>query len=329
MSEEYKEYVEVHKKIKEILNACADGEYIFRGEKEWYENISSGLYRYYCEAGDKEKSLIDFNDFSVAWEKDILEKAKNHFQGGTSPIEILTELQHYGGKTTLIDFTYNLHAALFFACDRSSGKDGRVILLNKSKLIELEHPEKGIDYASNEDHILIPSTSKNIRATSQNSVFVHAPKGLIEKQYIGRDKIITIEEKLKLNMLRYLESRFGIHTGTIYNDIHGFIQNSENYSVPAAEFYIGGKCFRDGKYKKAIEHLTEYINTSADDELASAYFIRGLVYEKFGNFAGALADYEEVSKFYAGVNIEEALTEVVEENIVRVREKINRKKNNK
>ena len=33
--------------------------------------------------------------------------------------EILTELQHYGGKTNLIDFTTDYLIALFFACDGS------------------------------------------------------------------------------------------------------------------------------------------------------------------------------------------------------------------
>ena len=46
----------------------------------------------------------------------------------TTDFEILTEIQHYGGKTNLIDFTIDYLVALFFACDGHHDKDGRVIL---------------------------------------------------------------------------------------------------------------------------------------------------------------------------------------------------------
>ena len=47
--------------------------------------------------------------------------------------ETLTELQHFGGYTNLIDFTTDSHIALFFACDGSRGKPGRIILLEKTE----------------------------------------------------------------------------------------------------------------------------------------------------------------------------------------------------
>ena len=46
----------------------------------------------------------------------------------TIDFEILTEIQHYGGKTNLIDFTTDYFIALFFACDGHHDKEGRVIL---------------------------------------------------------------------------------------------------------------------------------------------------------------------------------------------------------
>ena len=42
------------------------------------------------------------------------------------------ELQHYGGKTTLIDFTQNIYIALFFACNGSFDENGRITLLSRS-----------------------------------------------------------------------------------------------------------------------------------------------------------------------------------------------------
>ena len=45
-------------------------------------------------------------------------------------LEILTKIQHYGGSTNLIDFTKDYFVALFFACDSSPNKPGRLISLN-------------------------------------------------------------------------------------------------------------------------------------------------------------------------------------------------------
>ena len=46
----------------------------------------------------------------------------------TVDFEILTEIQHYGGKTNLIDFTTDYLIALFFACDGHHDKEGRIIM---------------------------------------------------------------------------------------------------------------------------------------------------------------------------------------------------------
>ncbi|MCE2403085.1 FRG domain-containing protein [Candidatus Poribacteria bacterium] len=41
---------------------------------------------------------------------------------------MLTQLRHYGGKTNLIDFATDYLRTLFFACDGSHDKDGRIIM---------------------------------------------------------------------------------------------------------------------------------------------------------------------------------------------------------
>ena len=52
----------------------------------------------------------------------------------TIDFEILTEIQHYEGKTNLIDFSTDYFIALFFACDGSPDEDGRVILQKSIQL---------------------------------------------------------------------------------------------------------------------------------------------------------------------------------------------------
>ena len=344
MDDNYEEHPEVHKKIKDILNACAGNEYIYRGEKRKHKNISSGLYRHYCETKEEDLS-VNPNDFSVTWEEDTLERVEKHFQDNFSPIEMLTELQHYGGKTTLIDFTFSLYTALFFACNGRFKEDGRIILLNRAKLKGLEKPGKGIDYANNTNYILIQPTSKNTRVTFQNSTFVHAPKGYIDQENLGENiKDIKIEKRLKSDMLEYLKVRHGIHDETIYNDLQGFIKNDENYFMQESDLYIGMQSIQAKKYEKAKRHLTKFIdsgyntktpnahyhraaakemlgyNCSAvedldiaiteDQNFASAYELRGKCYQKLRNYNEALANYKHAERLHKEQNNKDELQNV-------------------
>ena len=116
-------------KITEIAEKSADADYIYRGEPEHYEKVCSSLYREYPRT-----EWIPF-DIPKAQEN-MLEEAKAYVSktddiDETDDIAILTQLQHFGGKTNLIDFTEDYLIALFFACDGSHEKEGRVILLKR------------------------------------------------------------------------------------------------------------------------------------------------------------------------------------------------------
>ena len=133
--------------IREIEKKSKGGGYIYRGERKLHKDpphngkVSSNLWREYgIEKGHFAIELV---------QKEILAAAKKHtgdlpqdfrLDVTASPntvgestqeamdFEILTEIQHYGGKTNLIDFTTDYFIALFFACDGRYDKDGRVIL---------------------------------------------------------------------------------------------------------------------------------------------------------------------------------------------------------
>ena len=105
--------------------------------------------------------------------------------------EILAQLQHYGGKTNLIDFTTDYLIALFFACDGSHHKDSRVILQKR----------ESEDYQSK-----TPSEAIK-RVESQKSVLLRSPKG-----FINPDVVVIIPKELKLSVLNYLEKYHDIST---------------------------------------------------------------------------------------------------------------------
>ena len=120
--------------IREIEEKSSLGDYIYRGEPErheespYYGKICSSLYRQYAR--------IEADEFDIeVVQEEILADAKAYSHDTDDPFEILTKLQHHGGKTNLIDFTTDYLIALFFACDRSDSlkEDGRLILFKKTR----------------------------------------------------------------------------------------------------------------------------------------------------------------------------------------------------
>jgi len=111
---------EVFEKIQEIAAKSKDGDFIYRGEPKHYEKVSSSLWRE-CE------KVFETEEFDTeAIQEQMLEVAKDYTHA-TDKFEILTELQHYGGHTNLIDFTTDSHIALFFACNGFPNDPGRII----------------------------------------------------------------------------------------------------------------------------------------------------------------------------------------------------------
>lgn len=227
-------------KIGEITEQAADDDYIFRGESEEYEKVSSTLYRQYED--EIEAGRVDIETMQTA----MLRDAKQHTDE-TDDIEILTQLQQYGGKTNLIDFTTDIHIALFFACNGSPKVGGRVIL-ERTRRTRRE----------------VARNPRN-RIISQKSVFVRPPKGFIEPE---SGKIVLVPRKLKKTILDYLQKYHGISTATIYNDLHGFIIDQHNHEIAYMEFFKGIACQKRGNYKEAIRHYTKSIESKPNFAVA-------------------------------------------------------------
>ena len=232
-------------KIQEIVKLSANGDYLYRGEPECYDKVSSGLYREYSD--------IEAEHFEIeVVQKEILDAAKR-YTPQTDDFEILTELQHYGYNTNLIDFTTNYNIALFFACDSRSDKDGRIMLLEKTN-----------------PHIVKPKSPVN-RIISQKSIFVRPPKGFIEP-----DETILIPHSLKQPLLEYLCNCQDITAETIYNDLHGFIRYQNVHQSAYTEFFAGLTYQNEENYSKAIEHYSNAIKLNP--QIVNAYNNRGIAY---------------------------------------------------
>ena len=264
----------VLKKITEIAEKSADGDYVYRGEPKCHDEVSSNLYREYPD--------VEAEHFDIeVVQKEILREAAEYTTHKMEELEILTELQHHGGKTNLIDCTTDYLVALFFACDGNPNKPGRVILLQQqSEAYKVVRPPRTVP-----------------RVGVQKSIFVQAPSGVVDPDTVP---VVCIPSDLKGPMLDYLRKHHDISTTTIYNDLLGFIENRRIHKSAYTEFYKGHTCQDRGDsaenptekqewYDKTIVHYTEAINLNS--ELANAYTNRGVAYVNKGEIDAAIQDY--------------------------------------
>ena len=220
--------------IRSIEAKSEDGGYIYRGERKCHTKVSSSLYRDYDDIEDEEfdiegvqKEMLSHakkhtgdlpEDFRVEHTAGLDEEEEDADE--TTDFELLTEIQHYGGKTNLIDFTTDYFIALFLACDGHYNKDGRVILQRTEEIKDM------INYPRNPRH----------RVIAQKSVFVRPPKGFIDPH---EDDIVIIPANLKLPLLEHLQTYHGISMVTIYNDLYGYIRSQDSHEIGYLAHYTG------------------------------------------------------------------------------------------
>ncbi len=248
--------------VNELARKSASGNYIYRGEPECYDQVSSSLYR------DFPVDLpLGFN-VDALQEEDLVEARKFTFE--TDDFAILTELQHYGGKTNLIDFTADYLIALFFACDGKHLKDGRVVLLEREGEMD--------------DHIYGPRNPIN-RVIAQKSVFVRPPLG-----YVEPDDIVIIPNSLKRFMLDYLRKSHGISAQTIYNDLLGFARYREIHQDALRHFHTAFTNEMNGDYQSAINSYTKSLDLNPS---VFVYNNRGIAYASINDYDSAIGDFNQ------------------------------------
>lgn len=162
----------------------------------------------------KSRALWNDNSYSRALATEVRDLPRNAEEANfcLEDLQLLAEIQHYGGSTVLIDFTRNRDVALFFACKDKLDEDGRLMLLPK------EHEGKMWDRIS-------PSKSFT-RYRKQESVLVVPKIGCLlpngsasPNENDGLQCVVfNIPKELKRDILEHLASENITHEGL---DIHG------------------------------------------------------------------------------------------------------------
>ena len=298
------------------------GKYLFRGVKK-----ASYIKDLKVETSserrlpDEEKPIAPEEILEI--NKDLMEKVRSigHDQKDgkkLSDLNLLAELQHFGAATCLIDFTYSALIALWFACQKESGKEqknGKVVVLRSDgpehlKKVDYDMSEdKNIDYFFEiDDKGRYPRYQwqpqhQNNRIIAQQSVFVFGAAP------IKAEDECDIAAPKKGEILKALEDLSGITGERLFADFYGYAwlnAGDKPYIEPTEEAYRekGIDASQKGETEKAIKYLTKAIDLNGkyrteaknvdekdlDLKNAENYRERGWVHKVARNFDKAISD---------------------------------------
>ncbi len=213
--------------------------YLYRGQEnvEWTVN-SSAYRRVLKEQPDAESSVLVelFVRYLIQIVDEVQLKYPTTYRD-MSPLECMAHLQHNKVATGLIDFTFNPLVALWFACDKHEGKDGKVFVLenNKQKIEEISKTEdlkqelnELFDMNYLKWHLWTPTLDSKVvdtqRITIQQSVFLF---GLPEvtPELNMQEMVILHQQK---EQIRTELENIAISEITLFPDLLGFFERNSH-----------------------------------------------------------------------------------------------------
>ena len=242
---------EIRPIVDELEHLRTDGRYIFRGEAKEFPNISSSLRR-------EQELLIELGTpfEPLDLEEQRLAKAYvNYANPEYDEQEVMSHIQHYGGKTNFVDFTKNPFKALFFASDGYYSEDGRIAILKNE---------------NTETHQIHQPNEPKERTDPQESIFVIPKDGIVREW-----EAITIAANHKHQFRNYLVEEKNISLLTMYSGPHGFIKYRERHWKAIELSKKGATEIEKNEFTQAEESLQDAINQ--EPFLATPYYLMGLV----------------------------------------------------
>ena len=251
--------------FKEIKKTLENKNYLFRGESQEFDEISSGLYRYTRLPTTQYITPVNVNvpiTLVATISSDNVEEIKSEIQRTKKEIKSdivkyierknLTEktsfsmeyIQHYGGITNFIDVTPNFEIAAYFACSKDYDTDGRIIVIKNAQNYNCINLYED------------PRFTENKRIQKQEGVLIELEEGYTK--YDDCEMILIISREVKKEILERLDAN-NINEKSIYPD-EGDIETNRYIEQLKAELYNlprhlekAGKLHFKGLMKKNID----------------------------------------------------------------------------
>ena len=295
----------------------------FRGQSDSAWRIRSGASRRLLDhltenPSNDYEGTVPFGKLYVTYHQlAVLEPARTYgFDSNDSQIDsdlkLLSQLQHFGAATGLIDFTWHSLVALWFAASspqnrKCSGKVFAVDLNDTTKFRKVSH-----DRSDQALHRIFPMetdpTTRQLfwepvftgdaanRVLRQGSVFVagHPTGPEMPEDRILLEIEIPFIEKEKIR--QELDGLFGISEQTLFPDVHGYsAANSFSSPIPPlgnpkVALFKGSDLYQRGEYEKAIGAYDESLRLAPTQPIV--HFLRGNAKAQTLDYAGAKDDYD-------------------------------------
>ena len=294
--------------LKQIKEKAGGKDCIYRGEPDTDPPLASGAERRIQQSlppmqwvGRDIKNQV-LNEIMLEYHNKLLDDARQKGFGLVdgrvlSDLELLTELQHLGAATCLLDFTKSALVALYFACsakppegDGKKTDDGKLFIV----------PYRNIGRALKDTSIDRLLAEKSLpllwrpaihgaaerRILAQHGIFlVHANKDC---------ESISIKPDDKGNVLEELRTDYQISADSLFPDLNGFAQHQSVTAVINNEriyLYRGLAKFILGQFQEAIMDYDEAIRIKPD--FAEAFHGRGIAKAMLGQHQDAIVDHNE------------------------------------
>ena len=273
-------------------------EFMFRGQgsNEW--DVTSTLYR-------SLRSIRD-EDFLPKMEKRILAAGRYVNPPHTLDAEIITDLQHFGGMTNCIDFTKEIHVALYFAC-KNKCEAGEILIVRRRGRPTVNPAE--FDAVTSYDpkcpiRVVSPSAREaNIeRVSSQGSIFLQVKSGVIKRSRFTKIedlnaeekdfKIISIKKEEKQGFLEYLEKYYVDRYWGIMQDTMGIIDKDRSFKE--IKETVGDSLSKLKQYDSLEEKFRELVALASNEvkekgkPLISSHYYIGRIFYSRGNYKQAI-----------------------------------------
>lgn len=320
---------EIEKLIESWRKEFPKDKYIVRGHSKVYDaepgkkEISSALYR---QVKEEKRRKITAQEL-LEQERELAASTRMRGLPLIRDAEILSDLQHFGCPTNCIDFTRDIHIALFFACNENENccEPGELVFLRHDRIpFTLPQHFKLPDNACAAPcmELVVPSTTdidKN-RSLFQHSIFVRHREGCFN---VPDSSAVKIEADKKKPFRSFLSERDVSHL-SLFNDTFGVINlvtepvqdnwldsikaSTANWiggsrigtfstdwsgDIPHSMIKQGTAAYCSGDYQKAIQNFDKAILGAPSDR---GYRLRGSAHFCNGGYEKALDDIGHVSE---------------------------------